>query len=83
MARRTEALPPGMRRLLIYVSILVLVELSFYTALTPLLPHYTHVAGLTKAGAGLLVAAYPAGTLIGALPERPAGRATGRPGGGR
>jgi MFS family permease len=69
VARRTEALPPGMRRLLIYVSILVLVELSFYTALTPLLPHYTHVAGLTKAGAGLLVAAYPAGTLIGALPS--------------
>lgn len=69
MARRTQQLPPGMRRLLIYVSILVLVELSFYTALTPLLPHYTHVAGLTKAGAGLLVAAYPAGTLIGALPS--------------
>jgi MFS family permease len=69
VARRTEKLPPGMRRLLIYVSILVLVELSFYTALTPLLPHYSHVAGLSKAGAGLLVAAYPAGTLIGALPS--------------
>jgi MFS family permease len=69
VARRTEQLPPGMRRLLIYVSILVLVELIFYTALVPLLPHYTHVAGLTKAGAGLLVAAYPAGTLVGSLPS--------------
>lgn len=69
MARGTEKLPPRMRRLLIYVSALVLVEVSFYTALTPLLPHYTHVAGLTKAGAGILVAAYPAGTLLGALPS--------------
>ncbi len=69
MARGSQKLPPQMRRLLVYVSILVLVELSFFTALTPLLPHYTHVAGLSKAGAGLLVAAYPAGTLIGALPS--------------
>jgi MFS family permease len=69
VARREQSLPPRMRALLIYVSVLVLVELSFYTALTPLLPHYTHVAGLSKAGAGILVAAYPAGTLIGALPS--------------
>jgi predicted MFS family arabinose efflux permease len=67
--RREESLPPRMRALLIYVSILVLVELTFYTALTPLLPHYTHVADLSKAGAGILVAAYPAGTLIAALPS--------------
>ncbi|HEX4091268.1 MAG TPA: MFS transporter [Trebonia sp.] len=40
----------------------------FFTALTPLLPHYTQEAGLTKAGAGVLVACYPAGTLIGSLP---------------
>jgi predicted MFS family arabinose efflux permease len=69
VARGTRPLPPRVRALLIYVSILLLVELSFYTALTPLLPHYTHVAGLSKAGAGLLVSAYPAGTLIGALPS--------------
>jgi MFS family permease len=69
VARGSQSLPRGLRPLLIYVSILVLVELSYYTALTPLLPHYTQVAGLTKAGAGILVAAYPAGTLIGALPS--------------
>ena len=47
---------------------LVLVDTVFFTALTPLLPHYVHSAGLTKSGAGLLVAAYPLGTLLAALP---------------
>jgi MFS family permease len=69
VVRREQSLPPRVRALLIYVSILALVELSFYTALTPLLPHYTHVAHLSKAGAGILVASYPAGTLIAALPS--------------
>src|SRR5580700_11809466 len=69
VARGTQKLPPRVRRLLIYVSVLVLVELSFFTALTPLVPHYSHVAGLSKAGVGVLVAAYPVGTLLGALPS--------------
>jgi MFS family permease len=59
---------PSMLRLVAFVSALVLVDTVFFTALTPLLPHYTREAGLTKAGAGVLVACYPAGTLVGSLP---------------
>ena len=61
-------LTPRLRVLLAFVCALVLVDTVFFTALTPLLPHYASTAGLTKSGAGLLVAAYPIGTLAGALP---------------
>jgi MFS family permease len=58
----------GLRALFCLVCALVLVDTLFFTALTPLLPHYAHVARLAKSGAGLLVAAYALGTLVGALP---------------
>jgi MFS family permease len=45
-----------------------LVDTIFFTALTPLLPHYAHTAHLSKSEAGLLVAGYALGTLVGALP---------------
>ena len=68
MARARLKLAPPVLALLGFVCAIVLVDTIFYTALTPLLPHYVHAAGLSKSGAGLLVAAYPLGTLIGALP---------------
>jgi MFS family permease len=57
-----------MRRLLLLVSALVWVDTLLYSALTPLLPHFAHTLHLSKAGAGVLVAAYAAGALVGGLP---------------
>ena len=57
-----------MRKLLVLASIVVLVDTSFYAAITPLLPDLTDEFGLSKAGAGLLAAAYPIGTFAGGLP---------------
>jgi hypothetical protein len=40
-----------MRRLLLLASTVVLVDTSFYAAITPLLPELTQQFGLTKTGA--------------------------------
>src|SRR6201996_8262868 len=68
--RRTRArLEPPMVRLLALVCAIVGVDTVFFSALTPLLPHYAAVAGVSKASAGVLIAACPAGTLSGSLPS--------------
>jgi MFS family permease len=56
------------RRLLVLVCAIVLVDTMLYAALTPLLPHYAEEFGLSKGGAGLLVAVYAIGVLAGAAP---------------
>ncbi len=57
-----------MRRLLGLVSVLVLVDTMLYAALTPLLAHFVRELHLGKGGAGVLVASYAAGALVGGLP---------------
>jgi MFS family permease len=57
-----------MRRLLILASTMVFFDVAFYAAIAPLLPDYVAEFGLSKAQAGILAAAYAAGTLIASLP---------------
>ena len=64
-----------MRRLLLLVGGTVFVDTMFFVALTPLLPDYAERFDLSKAGAGVLAAAYPAGALLGGIPS---GLATAR-----
>src|SRR4051794_10422190 len=40
----------------------------FFAAIVPLLPQFVDEFDLSKTGAGILAAAYPAGTLLGSLP---------------
>ncbi len=57
-----------MRRLLAFVCTIVFVDTLFYAAITPILPELSDQYGLSKTAAGVLAAAYPAGTFAGALP---------------
>jgi predicted MFS family arabinose efflux permease len=56
------------RPLLVLACAIVFVDTTFYAAITPLLPHFEDEFGLSKSGAGVLSAAYPAGTFAGAIP---------------
>ena len=57
-----------MRRLLLLVGAIIFVDTMFFAALTPLLPGYADDLDLSKAGVGVLAAAYPAGALAGGIP---------------
>jgi MFS family permease len=56
------------RRILLLASAIVFVDTVFYAAVTPLLPQFADEFGLSKTGAGILVASYAAGTFVGSLP---------------
>jgi MFS family permease len=62
--RRVEAV----RRLFPLVAAVVLVDTMFFAAVAPLLPHYSDELDLSKTAAGVLTAAYPAGTFAGSIP---------------
>ena len=57
-----------MRRLVLLVSAVIMIDTAFYSAVAPLLPHYVDEFDLSKTSAGLLTASYAAGSLVGALP---------------
>lgn len=66
--KRALGIVRRVRRLLLLVCSIVLVDTMLYAALVPLLPRYADEFDLSKGGSGLLVAAYAAGALLGALP---------------
>ena len=57
------------RRLLLLVGAIVFVDVMFFSALTPLLPHYAHKLDLSKGEAGLLAAMYPIGAGVMGIPS--------------
>src|ERR1044072_507255 len=59
-----------MRRLMLVASTLILFDVAFYSAIAPLLPDYVDDLGLGETEAGILSAAYAAGTPLASLPAR-------------
>jgi len=57
-----------LRGLLVLLAAAMVVDTAGYSAITPLLPHFAAEYGLGRAGAGVLTAAYPVGTVVFALP---------------
>ena len=58
-----------MRRLVVLLSAIVALDITFFAALTPLLPRFVSTYGLSKAAAGVLSASYAAGVLAASLPS--------------
>jgi MFS family permease len=57
-----------LRLLFLVAGAVVFFDTMFYAAVVPLLPSLTRELHLSKASAGVLTAAYAAGTLVGSLP---------------
>jgi MFS family permease len=57
-----------MRRLVLLLSAIVALDIMFFAALAPLLPHFVTEYGLSKGAAGLLSASYAAGVLAASVP---------------
>jgi len=57
-----------LRRLVLVVGAVVLLDTAFFAVVAPLLPTLSHQFHLSKLGVGLLEASYPAGMLIASLP---------------
>jgi MFS family permease len=57
-----------MRRLVVLLSAIVALDIMFFAALVPLLPHFASKYDLSKGEAGVLTALYAAGVLAAAVP---------------
>ncbi len=57
-----------MRRLVLLLSSIVALDIMFFAALAPLLPHFATEYGLSKGAAGVLSASYAAGVLAASVP---------------
>jgi MFS family permease len=55
--------------LLVLVSAVIFLDTTFYSVLTPLLPHYLNRGGFSSNTIGLLVGAYAVGTIVGIAPS--------------
>jgi len=61
-------LPTDVRRVVRLCGAALLIDTTFFAVLSPLLAGYADSAGLSQAGIGLLVAAYPLGFVLAAFP---------------
>jgi MFS family permease len=57
------------RRLVVFAGAVFAVESAFYSVVPPLVPNLVRDARLTTTEVGILVAAYPAGVLLAAIPS--------------
>jgi MFS family permease len=57
-----------LRRVFPLLAASLIVEASLFAAVAPLLPEYSQQHDLSKAAAGVLVGAHPAGTFVSAIP---------------